>query len=115
MVKNISKSQLIQLEQEQEHIMTELEHLRSELSTEMEFDDVDDMASDLVEREKIQALIITLERKLEDVNHAIQQAKAGGYGICELCHNPIDPERLEIFPETTLCIDCKRKVERRGR
>lgn len=115
MAKKITKSQLETLEQQRTQVETELEHLRSELRTEIEFDDVDDVASDLFERDKIQALIITLERKLDDINHAIEQAGVVGYGICERCGKTIDPERLEIFPETTLCIDCKRQVERRGR
>ena len=115
MAKKITKSQLELLEQQRAHAQRELEHLRSELRAEIEFDDVDDVASDLVERDKLQAMIITVERKLDDINHAIQQSQVFGYGICEMCGKVIDPERLEIFPETTLCIDCKRQVERRGR
>ena len=112
MAKKVSKSQVTLLEQEREHTLTELEHLRAELRVEVEHDDVDDVASDLIERDKTLALIKTLERKLEDIDHAIQQAQDGDYGICENCGQPIDPERLEIFPETTLCVNCKRLSER---
>ncbi len=112
MTKKVSKSHLGLLEQEREHTLSELERLRADLRTELEHDDVDDVASDLIEREKIQALIVSLERRLEDIEHAIFQAQQGGYGICENCGKPIDPERLEIFPETTLCVDCKRASER---
>lgn len=112
MAKKNSKSELVVLEQEREHTQKELENLRNELRAGIEHDDVDDVASDLVERDKTHALILTLERRLEDIDHAIKQAQAGGYGICESCGKKIDPERLEIFPETTLCVDCKRKQER---
>jgi RNA polymerase-binding protein DksA len=112
MSKKISQSKLELLEKERKHTQTELEHLRSELRAEIEHDDIDDAASDLIERDKIQALIVALERKLQDIEHAIEQVKSGKYGICERCGNPIDPERLEIFPETTLCVDCKRETER---
>jgi DnaK suppressor protein len=112
MAKKVTKSQLAILEQERENTLTELDHLRSELRAEIELDDVDDVAPDLIERDKIQALIISLERRLEDIEHAIKQAQEVGYGICEICGKKIDPERLEIFPETTLCIDCKRLQER---
>ncbi|MCB0163848.1 MAG: TraR/DksA C4-type zinc finger protein [Anaerolineae bacterium] len=115
MAKKITKSQLETLEQQRVQVQTELQNLRSELMAEIEFDDVDDVASDLVERDKIQAMILTLERKLNDIDHAIEKAQVVGYGICESCGKTIDPERLEIFPETTLCIDCKRQAERRGR
>ena len=112
MAKKISKPQLTLLEQQREHTLTELEHLRADLRAEVEHDDVDDVASDLIERDKTLALIVTLERKLEDIDHAIEQAEEGGYGICENCGQPIDPERLEIFPEATLCVNCKRQNER---
>jgi DnaK suppressor protein len=112
MAKKITKSQLVILEQEREHTLKELANLRSELRTEMELEDIDDVASELVERDKTQALIISLERKLEDIEYAIKQVQEGGYGICENCGKQIDPERLEIFPETTLCVDCKRLRER---
>ena len=113
MAKKVTKAQMTLLEKQRDQTLNELEHLREELKAEFEMDDVDDIASDLVERDKMQALIFSLERRLEDINHAIQQAEEVGYGICEKCGKIIDPERLEIFPETTLCIDCKRESERR--
>ena len=112
MSKKAIKSQIKLLEQEKEHTLVELQHLRAELSAEIEHDDVDDAASDLIERDKTQALIIALEYKLKDIEHAIEQAQGGEYGICETCGKTIEPERLEIFPETTLCVDCKRQKER---
>ena len=66
------KSQLDLLNQEREHTVKEIENLRAELRTELEHDDIDDAASDLIERDKIHALILTLERKLKDVDHAIK-------------------------------------------
>lgn len=112
MNKKVSKTQLELLEQQRDHTLTELEHLRDELRTEFEHEDVDDAASDLIERDKTLALIMALENKLKDIDHAIARAQALGYGICERCGNPIEPERLEIFPETTLCVNCKRENER---
>lgn len=112
MVRKITKSQLAKLKQEREQALTELNHLREDLKAEFEIEDIDDAAPDLVERDKIQALIFSLERKIENIDHAIKQAQQIGYGICEKCGNKIEPERLEIFPETTLCINCKRESER---
>jgi RNA polymerase-binding transcription factor DksA len=112
MSKKVTKSQLDLLEQQKSHTLIELEHLRQELRTEFEHDDVDDAASDLIERDKTQALIRTLENKLKDIEHAIEQAQTVGYGICERCGKVIEPERLEIFPETTMCVNCKRENER---
>jgi hypothetical protein len=33
---------------------------------------------------------------------------------CEICGQPIDPERLEAVPETRLCIQHARKIEKYG-
>ncbi len=115
MSKKITKSQLAILKQERDHTLAELENLRKELRSEMEIEDVDEVASELIERDKMYSLILTLERKLEDIDHAIKQSQEHGYGICEKCGQTIDPERLEIFPETTLCIKCKRESERLAR
>ncbi len=112
MSKKSTKSQVELLEQEKQHTLIELQHLRAELSAEIEHDDVDDAASDLIERDKTQALIVALEYNLKDIEHAIEQAEGGEYGICENCRKAIEPERLEIFPETTLCVNCKREKER---
>jgi DnaK suppressor protein len=115
MIKKVTKSQLTLLEQEREQVTAELNRLREDLKSGFESDDIDDAAADLVERDKIQAIIFTLERKVENIDHAIDQAQVIGYGICESCGKPIEPERLEIFPETTLCIECKRKREKMRR
>jgi hypothetical protein len=28
---------------------------------------------------------------------------------CDICHQPINPARLEVLPHTRLCIDCAQK------
>lgn len=112
MSKKVNKTQLEELEKQKQTTLKELENLRADLRAELDPEDVDDAASDLIERDKIQALILAMERRLNDIEHAIEQAQGGGYGICERCGKPIDPERLEIFPEATLCVDCKRETEK---
>ena len=114
MTKKVDNPQIAVLQQEREQVIAELARLRDDLRNSFESDDIDDAASDLIERDKTQALIFSLERKIENIDHALNQANSIGYGICERCGNPIEPERLEIFPETTLCISCKRETERLG-
>jgi DnaK suppressor protein len=112
MARKITKSQLTTLQQERAQALAELNHLREDLKADFELEDIDDAAPDLIERDKIQALIFSLERKIESIDHALHQAQEIGYGVCEKCGQKIEPERLEIFPETTLCIQCKRESER---
>jgi len=50
---------------------------------------------------------------LSHIEAALKRIEDGTYGICENCGKPVSPERLEAMPWATLCIDCKRLVERR--
>ena len=58
------------------------------------------------------ALIRFKQRNLNAIEQALEEARQGLYGICERCGQAIDPARLEALPDATLCIECKRIVER---
>ncbi|MBI5880131.1 MAG: TraR/DksA C4-type zinc finger protein [Chloroflexi bacterium] len=49
------------------------------------------------------------ERRLKSLQVALDKVEHGRYAICEVCGQPIDPERLAIVPETTRCVVCARK------
>jgi DnaK suppressor protein len=99
------------LKKDREQTLVDLARLREALKSEVD-PNADEGDPDLVEREKVMALVKTLERKLESIDYALRQAQEGTYGICERCGQPIDPARLEAVPETTLCVKCKAIVER---
>ena len=48
------------------------------------------------------SLLVT-EEKLE---RALAKLEEGSYGRCDSCGGPIAPGRLEVAPESVLCIDC---------
>ena len=50
------------------------------------------------------SLLVT-EEKLE---RALAKLDEGSYGSCDRCGGPIAPGRLEVAPESALCIDCAR-------
>jgi DnaK suppressor protein len=50
------------------------------------------------------SLLVT-EEKLE---RALTKLDEGSYGRCDSCGGPIAPGRLEVAPESALCIDCAR-------
>ncbi len=108
------------LEAEREETELELKRLRKELETEVERrvdggEDSVDAAADVYEREKTLAIIRTLEVKLQGIQRAIEMASRGTYGICEICGIAIDPDRLEVVPHTTTCVQCQQKLERASR
>ncbi len=43
------------------------------------------------------------------VKKALAYIKLGRYGVCEVCGNPIDKARLQIYPEATKCAECAAK------
>jgi DnaK suppressor protein len=48
------------------------------------------------------SLVVT-EEKLE---RALAKLEEGSYGRCDSCDGPIAPGRLEVAPESALCIEC---------
>lgn len=61
----------------------------------------------MLRSEQVAARIEALQEALERLS-AGSKAAGAGYGFCERCGAAIDPERLEILPETTLCVNCAR-------
>jgi len=84
---------------ERERTVAELQRLLKYLGTDVDRfsaggKDSVDAASDLHEREKSLGLVRLLERKLVAVERASQALEHGGYGICEICREAINPERM---------------------
>ena len=50
---------------------------------------------------------------IRKIDQALARLENGTYGICEVCEEEISIERLKARPVTTLCIECKRKEEKR--
>lgn len=50
-----------------------------------------------------------LEEELKDIRSALKKTSEGSYGICSDCGKPINPRRLEVMPEATLCVKCSEK------
>lgn len=100
--------------EQRKDILKEIERLRLALSAEV--DPTEEEADpEIIEREKTLVVLRALERKLEEIDFALRAAKQGTYGICEVCGKPIDPARLKIVPEATMCVPCKSATERRVR
>jgi len=49
----------------------------------------------------------SLEKKLQDINLALEKIKKGKYGTCEDCKKTISIERLKAFPSAKSCEKCK--------
>ena len=70
-----------------------------------------DVADVTMQREVDYTIKAIVEEEVHHIQHALKRQAEGRYGICEDCDKPIDPERLEVRPQATLCIACQRRME----
>lgn len=71
--------------------------------------DKDESADDAQEYDNALSLEHSLEKKLKDVNIALEKITEGKYGACENCGKEITEERLLACPEAKTCLKCHQK------
>jgi DnaK suppressor protein len=54
-------------------------------------------------------------RQRKEVGLALEDLKAGRYGICRECGEPIAKSRLKVMPFATRCVACQAQLEGLGR
>jgi DnaK suppressor protein len=64
------------------------------------------------ERERDLSLIDNTGDLIEKVRRALGRIDDGSFGRCEACDGPIEAERLDALPYTTLCLADARRVAR---
>jgi DnaK suppressor protein len=106
------------LEKEKERLSREMERLQqSEPSTDSRregspFGKREEEADEAMELEKRLAMKKHLTNTLTEIDRALDKFKAGTYGICDCCGNPIEPARMEALPHANLCLNCKSRQSR---
>ena len=85
---------LARITEDVKHTNTPLEKDSAELATQIENDEVLDYLGNNARMER------------ERVREAIARIDKGEYGICELCGEPIPPERLKAVPYSSMCVKC---------
>jgi len=68
-----------------------------------------DQGTDAMEREKAFLFLSREEKYFQQIEQALQRIDLEEYGICRVCGNEIDEQRLEIVPTTRICVPCKLK------
>jgi DnaK suppressor protein len=108
----LTSGQREKLEKERDKLLTRIERIRVYLEElRVAEGGVDPDAS---ERMMNLSIMKNLERRLQSIDYALAVLNRGKYGLCERCGQPIEPERLKILPDTTLCSKCKVAIEREG-
>ena len=75
-----------------------------------EVPDEADMAERSEDYEERTIKVNSLEKKLDDINEALDKIEKEKYGICEKCGGKIEEDRLEINPSARTCTVCMNKV-----
>ena len=70
-----------------------------------------DEAMELLDRAGRDAVARVLMDDMAQIDRALERLASGSYGLCDDCHQPIPPKRLEARPTATLCVACQSKRE----
>lgn len=57
-------------------------------------------------------MIEMYQKEASDIRLALQKIKNGEFGICEMCDDEIDIERLKVKPHAKYCINCRELYEK---
>lgn len=93
---------------ERAEVLEELESLRNRLESKGDYGlgEGDPM---IYQWELNLALRERAEQHLAEIEEALEQLDMGIYGLCEVCGNPIEPERLAVLSHTTVCSKCAQR------
>ena len=73
----------------------------------------DEAATESLESWRRLALEKRTREQMAQVEQALHKFEVGTYGLCDICGQPIAPERLEALPWVNLCLSCKTHQARR--
>lgn len=73
--------------------------------------DHEDVATDFLEIQQEQSILVNQQSLLTLVNNALQRLEDGTYGLCLQCGKPIPPARLEALPWAERDVQCEEQVE----
>lgn len=107
MKRQISSSEIEQIKQQLEQDIQDIQRRLSEHEDTGELSLYDnhpgDTGTELYENEKDLALRDHAEKQLENTKLALSMIASGGYGICKVCSQSIEPDRLQAVPTTLYC------------
>lgn len=105
MIPEINVSEIRQnLEKELDRLLAKSDTQRQRTGTNP---DRDDLAHNYIAQERRLALQDVAETQVAQIKEALRRIDEGIYGTCANCAQAIKPERLEIIPYATLCVDCQ--------
>lgn len=77
-----------------------------------EANDEIDHATISTDRSIEQAITSQQSHELKNIEYALNKIKNGTYGICEMCEEDINIQRLKVKPHAKYCIVCRELIEK---
>jgi DnaK suppressor protein len=99
--------------EQKEKIVKKLSQFYNE-SKEVETDiaqDVVDKAESSYTKEFLLSLSDAEREQLRLLDAALRRLETAGFGLCQMCGQPINKKRLNALPWTPYCINCQQKKE----
>jgi RNA polymerase-binding protein DksA len=75
--------------------------------------DSKEMAKELEDSEVVDALGNEAREEIAKISAALVRLDNGRYGTCSECAEPIEADRMKVYPYANECIDCATFDERR--
>jgi DnaK suppressor protein len=68
--------------------------------------DAPDQAAQIQNDDVLRKIDDAAAAEMAAIDLALERLKHGRYGICSVCHVPIDPQRLLAVPYAVTCVPC---------
>jgi len=75
--------------------------------------DAGDLASRYDRLQRVKSLDNEIAMQLNKIEAALERLQQGSFGICRKCGRPISKARLEVLPQTPLCIECRHQHDKK--
>jgi RNA polymerase-binding transcription factor DksA len=100
------EERLLRRKQEIAAVLYHLRQESAEVTGTRHFDWVDQAWDDSAAR-TVDRLTELYRSELASVEKALHRIRSGTFGSCLACHQPIEPARLDLFPQTEFCRECR--------
>lgn len=95
-------------------VTRQINSLRKPVDMGDDIDSFEEEADEATEMAANAGMVETLKRRAHRVDDALRKMDKGEYGKCEKCGKDIEPQLLEIDPESRYCRECKLAMSKRA-
>ena len=103
-----------ELERQKEKIETRLKRRIEELNNQDEAKDEGDHATIAIDNLTSNTILREQQRTLNQIKRSLNKIALGTYGICTMCEEKINIERLKIQMFSEYCVSCRNELDKKS-